>query len=279
DQSCFNVPIRTLELGKGQGRMGIGSGIVTDSVAEAEWEECLLKSHFLTKSRADFQLIETLLWYPENGYFLLEYHLERLEDSARYFHFCYDHEDVRGCLEKTAAELSGEVKNKEGAGQRRVRLLLHRDGRLEISSVPLPEPESSDSVSKEPAQVILSQEQVDASDPHRFHKTTCRELYSREFQRAAEQGCYDILFTNRADEVTEGAISNIFVRAKKSEPLLTPPTSCGLLAGTYRRMLLEQGKAVEQVLRMEDLLKAEELYVANSVRGLMPVRLRQEQAG
>jgi branched-subunit amino acid aminotransferase/4-amino-4-deoxychorismate lyase len=43
-------------------------------------------------------------------------------------------------------------------------------------------------------------------------------------------------------------------------------------------MLLEQGKAIEQVLRREDLLKAEELYVANSVRGLVPVRLRREQA-
>lgn len=42
-------------------------------------------------------------------------------------------------------------------------------------------------------------------------------------------------------------------------------------------MLLEQGKAIEQVLRMMDLLKAEELYVANSVRGLVPVQLRQEQ--
>ncbi|MCW5205232.1 aminotransferase class IV, partial [Desulfobulbus sp. N2] len=277
EQSCFNVPIRTLELGKGQGRMGIGSGIVTDSVAEAEWEECLLKSNFLTKSAADFQLIETLLWQPENGYFLLEYHLERLQDSARYFHFCHDPEEVRGGLDKTAAELSADVKNKEGAEQWRVRLLLHRDGRLETSSVPLPESELSDSVSEEPAEVIFSQEQLDASDPHRLHKTTRRELYNREFQRAVEQGCYDILFTNTAGEITEGAITNIFLRLKKNERLLTPPTGCGLLAGTYRRMLLEQGKAIEQVLRMEDLLKAEELYVANSVRGLVPVRLRQGQ--
>jgi para-aminobenzoate synthetase/4-amino-4-deoxychorismate lyase len=279
-QSCFNVPIRTLELNKGQGKMGIGSGIVTDSVAEAEWEECLLKSHFLTKSKADFQLIETLLWQLEKGYFLLKYHMERLQDSARYFHFCYDPEEVRGCLEETAAELSVDVKNKERTGQWRVRLLLHRDGRLEISSVPLPEPEPdvADSVSEEPAQVIFSQEQVDARDPHRFHKTTRRELYTREFQRATEQGCYDILFTNTAEEITEGAITNIFLRLQKNERLLTPPAHCGLLAGTYRRMLLEQGKAIEQVLRREDLLKAEELYVANSVRGLVPVRLRREQA-
>lgn len=285
DRSCFNVPIRTLELRKGQGRMGIGSGIVADSVAEAEWEECLLKGNFLTKSSkstADFQLIETLLWRTESGYFLLDYHLERLQDSARYFHFCHDPEEVRGCFNRTAAELSAEVRNKEGARQWRVRLLLYRDGRLEITSVPLPEPEpepaSADAASEEPARVIFSREQVDAGDPHRLHKTTRRELYTREFQRAAEQGCADVLFTNTAGEVTEGAITNIFIRRQKNERLLTPPISCGLLAGTYRRMLLEQGRAIEQVLRMEDILKAEELYTANSVRGLVPVRLRREQA-
>ena len=118
---------------------------------------------------------------------------------------------------------------------------------------------------------------MDASDPHRLHKTTRRELYTREFQRATVQGCYDILFTNTAGEITEGAITNIFLRPKKNEPLLTPPIGCGLLAGTYRRMLLEQGQAIEQAVRMEDLLKAEELYLANSVRGLVPVRLRQGQ--
>ena len=148
-----------------------------------------------------------------------------------------------------------------------------------MSSVPsVPPMPLRNSVRQEPAQVIFSREQVDARDPHRLHKTTRRELYNREFQRAAELGCYDILFTNTAGEVTEGAITNIFLRRKKNKPLLTPPTGCGLLEGTYRRMLLEQGKAIEQVLRMEDLLKAEELYLANSVRGLVPVRLRQGQA-
>ncbi|MCI5167060.1 MAG: aminodeoxychorismate synthase, component I, partial [Candidatus Electrothrix sp. GM3_4] len=276
EQSCFNVPIRTLELVKGQGRMGIGSGIVADSVAEEEWEECLLKGNFLTKSKANFQLIETMLWQPENGYFLLEYHLERLQDSARYFHFCHDPEEVRRCLDEIATKLRTNMQNiqsNKGVAQWRVRLLLYRDGRLEIRSVPLP-----DSAQQGSARVIFSEEQVDASDPHRLHKTTHRELYTQEFQRATEQGCYDILFTNTAGEITEGAITNIFLRPKKNAILLTPPAGCGLLAGTYRRMLLEQGKAVEQVLRVEDLVNAEELYVANSVRGLVPVRLRQERA-
>lgn len=44
----FNVPIRTLTLSNdGTGSMGIGSGIVADSVPKAEFAECLLKAKFL----------------------------------------------------------------------------------------------------------------------------------------------------------------------------------------------------------------------------------------
>ncbi|XCN72549.1 MAG: chorismate-binding protein [Candidatus Electrothrix aestuarii] len=274
EQSCFNVPIRTVELSKTlnktEGRMGIGSGIVADSVAEAEWEECLIKGNFLTKNAPDFQLIETLLWQPEEEYFLLDYHLERLWDSAHYFHFVCDKKEVITRLEQGAAELRKGEPRKDGSTKYRVRLLLYRDGRVEISSTPLPA-----SSPQGPAKVIFSQEQVDARDPHRFHKTTRRELYTQEFQRANAQGCYDVLFTNTVGEITEGAITNIFIRPQKGEPLLTPPVQCGLLAGTYRRMLLEQDKAIEQVLRREDFLKAEQVYVANSVRGLVPVCLQQ----
>jgi len=53
----FNVPIRTLLIGKeqeqglgqGRGEMGVGGGIVWDSTAEGEWEEGMLKAKFLTQ--------------------------------------------------------------------------------------------------------------------------------------------------------------------------------------------------------------------------------------
>ena len=162
--------------------------------------------------------------------------------------------------------------NREDAQQWRVRLLLFRDGEWEITTIPL-----TGGQQQGPAQVVFSPEQVDSRDPHRFHKTTQRELYTREFQRAIELGYYDILFTNTAGEVTEGAITNIFIRRKKGEPLVTPPVNCGLLPGTYRRWLLDQDKAHEQVLYKEDLLTAEELYMGNSVRGLVPVCFVQNQ--
>ncbi len=45
----FNVAIRTIsvESGARHGVLGLGSGVVADSQAEAEWQECLDKSRFL----------------------------------------------------------------------------------------------------------------------------------------------------------------------------------------------------------------------------------------
>ncbi len=261
-ESCFNVPIRTVELHGGTGSMGIGSGIVADSKPEEEWAECLLKGNFLTKNEPDFQLIETLLWQPVSGFFLFDYHLERLADSARYFNFCCDIDEVRVRLDK-------DVSHSQRSERLRVRLLLHRDGRMELTSAVLP----NESPPADLPKVIFSQERVDASDPHRFHKTTRRELYEQERGKALAQGYYEVLFVNTAGQVTEGAISNLFVRKRKNEPLLTPPISCGLLAGTYRRMLLEQGRAVEQMLNVADVLTAKEVYLSNSVRKLVQVQL------
>ena len=50
---CFNVPIRTVVLqDDGSARMGVGSGVVFDSVAQDEYAECLLKARFLEMALA-----------------------------------------------------------------------------------------------------------------------------------------------------------------------------------------------------------------------------------
>ncbi len=261
EASCFNVPIRTLELSGSRGRMGIGSGIIADSDAEQEWQECLLKGRFLTANTADFQLIETLLWQPDAGFFLLEYHLQRLADSAAYFQFNCDLHTIRTLLDK-------EEKQYGSRTEQRLRLLLYKDGRLSLTSTAIASQEETDILPR----VVFSRKQVDRENPYLYHKTTCRTLYNRERQAVEKQGCYDVLFTNKEDEVTEGAISNLFLRTGSSEVLLTPPIACGLLPGTFRQMLLDRGRAVEQILTIADLEKGE-VYVANSVRGLIRVEL------
>ena len=266
DQAVFNVPIRTLVLEGGRGEMGIGSGIVHDSDPGSEWEESLLKSRFLTRPRPDFQLIETLLWVPGQGFWLLDYHLDRLRDSAAYHMFVCDLVEIRRVLEQ------------EVAGQRtsaRVRLLLHRDGRVEVSSAPVswswPEKPLQAQRQNPLPRVFFSETSVDNRKTELFHKTTRRELYERERAVAVRRGYFEVLFCNRQGEVTEGTITNVFLEL--DGVLVTPPVHCGLLPGTFRRLLLEKGLVREQVVFREDVFRAEAVYVGNSVRGLIQVAL------
>ena len=257
----LNVAIRTVVLGHdGRGEMGIGSGIVHDSDPAAEYDECLLKADFLTKPHRPFKLIETLRWGAEEGYVLLERHLERLAASAAYFSFRCDLAKVRRRLDDLAAGFR--------AGTRRVRLLLDHDGDIELTAVAMemPGPETV-------YRYVLSGRPVDSGDPLVYHKTTRRELYDGEFARLSkETGCDEVLFTNTRGELAEGSRTNVFV--ERDGRLLTPPIHCGLLDGTLRRALLDDPdiEIEERVLTPADLEAAGRIYLGNSVRGLVPAR-------
>ncbi len=259
-QTVFNVAIRTLELENGGGRMGTGGGIVIDSRAAAEYRECLLKAEFLTRSTSpeaeEFSLIETLRW--ENGYPLLALHLDRLTDSADYFDFVCERGQVQAALEAYAARFA------PGAA-RRVRLLLSREGTTEITDAPLPAGRADEAL-----RVALAQERTDPEDRMLFHKTTHRRIYERAFEAATRAGLADVLFFNVRGELTEGAISSVFV--EKNGRWATPPLECGLLPSVYRRHLLETRSEIEErVLREKDVCEADAVYLANAVRGLRRV--------
>jgi para-aminobenzoate synthetase / 4-amino-4-deoxychorismate lyase len=260
ERTIFNVAIRTLVLEGEHGTMGIGSGIVIDSDPANEYRECLLKAEFLTRASnpptAPFSLIETLLW---NGEFpLIELHLDRLEDSARYFGFVCDRATAKAALLAHAATLAGP-------NPRKVRLLLDRDGKLHIEGEILNE-FTMDSNAK-PARVRIALQRIDPGDPMYFHKTTHRPLYAEAFKAAVGTGFDDVLFINFRGEVTEGAINNIFI--EKDSHLFTPPVECGLLPGVHRRHLLETNSStIERVLYLEDLRTADAIFLSNAVRGL-----------
>ncbi|MGH9825789.1 MAG: aminodeoxychorismate synthase component I, partial [Blastocatellia bacterium] len=101
----FNVAIRTLTIDtqKGNATFGVGGGITYDSDANSEYDECILKSQFLTETDREFELIETILL--EHGQlFLLDRHLDRLKSSANYFKVHCNENEVRSALERIRAE-------------------------------------------------------------------------------------------------------------------------------------------------------------------------------
>jgi len=149
--------------------------------------------------------------------------------------------------------------------------MLFKNGEYRIESVPLPEPR------REAAIVVLSENRVDSRDPLRYHKTTARDLYDAELARvAAIPGCFDVLFRNERGELCEGARSNLFL--DMGGVLHTPPVSAGLLNGVLRRrMLARQDPSVrEATLYLDDLARADAIYLSNAVRGLQRVRWCRE---
>ena len=264
-RTVFNVAIRTLELAEGRGTFGAGSGIVIDSDPAAEYGECLLKAKFLAgpahRTSDSFVagqpdeifLIETMLWKGE--YPFLELHLDRLADSADYFAFACDRAAIRGALENRASRFTDSAPHK-------VRLLLDSDGNIQISDEAI-----ALAGENRIGRVRISAHRTDPADPTLYHKTTQRPLYSLEYAEAARGGFDDVLFLNLRNEVTEGAISNVFI--EKDDRWYTPPIECGLLAGVYRRHLLEtRPEAQERILHINDLRRADAVYLCNAVRGL-----------
>ncbi|WP_328765900.1 aminotransferase class IV [Devosia aurantiaca] len=101
------------------------------------------------------------------------------------------------------------------------------------------------------------------------HKTTNRAFYDQPRQRAHDEfGLDELVFANERGELTEGSFTNLFVELDGQ--LTTPPLSSGLLPGTLRAELIASGEAIERVLTLADLHRAEAIYLGNSVRGLIP---------
>ncbi len=263
----FNVAIRTVVIDKHGGEMGIGSGIVADSKMDAEFEECLLKAQFLTRTEPPFELIETIRYEPVAGFYLLERHLARLKSSAAHFGYPFDRDAVLAALETEAARTEAPVSM--------VRLLLAEDGGLTVTSTTIELP-TEGTVWR----FVISDQRLDEKDPLLFHKTTRREFFDRELARQkALQPCDEIVFLNKRDELTEGTRTNLFL--EQDGRLFTPALACGLLPGTFREELIDLPRAAasEAVLTVQDLKRADRIYLGNSVRGLIlaePLGLARE---
>ena len=249
----FSVAIRTLTIDKSNdsANYGVGGGIVWDSDPREEWQETLTKGKILSSDRQPFRLLETMLYEPDSEIFLLNLHLERLEASAHYFGFDIDVDSILNRL--CSLQL---------AKRTMLRLLLDSDGHYEVEEHPLSE--------VKPIVILkMARRPVSSRDIFLFHKTTHRDVY--EQARNDTDRCDDVILWNEKNELTETTITNLFLEVDGE--LVTPPVDCGLLAGTYRRYMLENGQAKEAIVKKSDLVSASKIYVANSIRGLLEARL------
>ena len=255
----FSVPIRTILVDNNSHKAtyGTGGGIVWDSDSSSEFHECLTKSKMLTSRDDDnFELFETILWEPEKGLHLIDYHFSRLQESASYFGFDVDILFIK-------KELMSYQKE-SAAASKVIKILVNKEGSLRIlQSDLLPSHTAAN------YKISFAKKPIDEENIFYYHKTTKREIY--ELAKAEHPDSDDILFWNDKGEITETKIANVIFNI--DDEWVTPPQSSGLLGGTYRAMLLEKALLKERIIHKSEILNASEITLINSVRGKFTAQL------
>ncbi|MFJ7975561.1 aminodeoxychorismate synthase component I [Peribacillus sp. JNUCC 23] len=255
-EATFNVPIRTVVIDSQEGtaQYGIGGGITWDSSFTEEYDEAFLKAALLTTETPDFELLESLKL--ENGqYVLLENHLKRLSNSAKYFGISLSISTIEAALEQFA--------NRHETSSKKVRLLVSNTGKFTIEAEDLlPYPDKI-------CNVALAKKSVSSNDLFLYHKTTNRTIYQIHKDQCPTY--FDVLLWNEREEITEFTNGNVVL--KIAEELVTPVLYSGLLAGTFREELIQNGTVNERVVHITELKSADEIWFINSVRGWVKVNL------
>ncbi len=254
----FNIAIRTVWIDRitGQAEYGTGGGIVWDSDPTDEWHEAHHKARVLHRACTSMRLLETIKYEPQGGLVLLDRHLRRITEAAEHFGYDLDTSELRRVLD--AIQLEGAA---------RVRLLVDASGGIDLDITP--------EIATPAAQwhLPIDTEPVDPSQELLYFKTTERARYDEA--RARFPHAPDVILWNDRGEVTETTIGNLVIELDGA--WYTPAASSGLLPGTFRAELLDQGVVQERVITLNELARARRVWMVNSVRGWVPAAVESAE--
>jgi para-aminobenzoate synthetase / 4-amino-4-deoxychorismate lyase len=272
---AFSVPIRTLTLETSPSHsqtkftLGIGAGITIDSDPKLEWQECQIKSAFITEMPTELGLFETIR-VEQKKPLRLAAHLERLHHSASALRIPFLAASVVEAAEQACHAIASPLPH-------RLRIDLLSDGSVTAVTHAL-EPIANEVTIFWASQVLPDANQaiMQSSNLLLVHKVNQRTLYDLAWKKAVALGGFDAVFLNEAGLVTEGGRSSIFIQPKGSNQWLTPPLSAGVLPGVMRQSILDdpQWNAREAMFTAADLADADRILVCNALRGPVPAVLK-----
>ena len=209
----------------------------------------------------DFRLLSTIR--VEHGQcMLLPIHMERLWTSAAVLGFQLDRTGLEAALQSVAGQAPGIPAAK-------LRVQLRQNGTWQFSRL---EPLFADAPD---LKALLWPEPVNSADPMLPHKTTDRPVYDRVVREVHGCGFVDAIFHNERGQVTEGAVHSIF--ARWGEVWKAPTLAAGVLPGVYREHLLTTRPDVrEEDFSVDELLRADEVWLTNAPRGVRRVTVLQQ---
>ena len=196
----------------------------------------------------DYELTESLLWTPEEGFFLMDLHMQRLSDAAQRCRVTVWTWRAMNVLHHTIQPAPKD--------RLKVRLRVSPCGMYRGDAKVIPQTPT------EPLLLRWASEPIDSTSPYMYYKTTNRSVYDKNLAESSPAG--DVMLYNERGEVTETCLANIVI--KRGGQLFTPAIRCGLLGGTFRRSLIDAGEVEEAVLTRDDVENAEQIFIVNSVR-------------
>jgi len=203
---------------------------------------------------ADFSLVETVLWEPCCGFWLLPEHLQRLHKSAHYFSVAYDEDALIRQLDVIANGLTQQPHV--------LRVLINLHGNINLSAEPA-------NIDNSPVQATLAKHAIDPTNIYLYHSTTIRHVYDQAMVDGQEVD--EVILWNNRGEVTESCTSNLLVEIDGQ--YYTPPVVSGLLPGTCRARLLAEGRLSERTIIVDELPLCSRIYLINAIVGWREVRL------
>ncbi|GAA3519143.1 hypothetical protein GCM10022234_13360 [Aeromicrobium panaciterrae] len=276
----MNVAIRTFEIAGGRIWLGVGGGIVADSTPEGEYAECLVKARPLidaiggrlelaaampAETRTGVEIADTAdagvdiargiydTLLVENGVVIdIDAHLARLDASVRSVYGSTIRAGLDEAVLRRAAGLTGRQRLRIDA--------VPRDDEVKVSMTTRVIDDDAESWSLVPRTIAGGFGQ---------HKWADRRALQHD---AAPDR--DLLLVSDDGAVLETARASVFV--VHDDGVHTPPVDDRILPGTARARVIEilrdAGVPVfQRRLTLDDVSRATEVFVANSLRGVVPV--------
>ena len=247
--TIFNVAIRTLQMQGNKAIYGVGGGITWDSKWEAEYEETKQKSAVLYRQNPKFDLISTGRIHRGKLLFLKE-HLNRLQESSRYFSYPFNKEEVQNQVEDLCQSLDFDT-------DYRLKMSLAKNGELTFEHNQLT------GLADVFCQARLVEQTHPLDSPYTYFKTSYRPHISLE--------PHEQIYYNQKKELLETSIGNLVLKIE--DQLYTPPVHLGLLNGIYRQSLIANNQVTERILTLDNLKQAQAIYGCNAVRGLYELKV------
>lgn len=102
-----------------------------------------------------------------------------------------------------------------------------------------------------------------------YIKSTCYIENILEKEKAIEAGYNDALFFNEKGNLSETSCANIFL--VRDNMIFTPRVSDGLLNGIIRNWIINNYNVIEKSIKYEELKECQEVFISNSLMGVMSV--------